>query len=156
MSILRDSWRKLVELWDMAEIADIISSTLISIYMVEARLHQPEIDVKTLMRNIEKCRYVLSKLLEDLDMYMNGEAPETKLVSMIMEAYSDTNVKEVRNRLSRAIHGLEKLVKTISREPLDTSVLKDRDVIELEDVLKRLSDVLSRKIDRIANEMYTF
>lgn len=156
MVISRSNWERLVELWDISEVASTISKTLISLYMIKAGLHEPEVDVKVLIHGIKKCRNILMKVLTDLELYINNEAPETELTTLLIEAYGDVNVEKIRDHLGRAIQGLDKLIKTFSRKPPDTDILKDRDVIELENILRKLSDTLSRKVGRMASEIYTF
>ena len=156
MIISRSSWERLVELWDISEIANTISKALASLYMIKIGLREPEVDVKILLHNIEKCRSILGKLLIDLDLYISSKAPETALVTLLINAYGDTNVKKIREHLNRAIHGLEKLIKVLAYEPLDISVFKDRDVIELENLLRKLSDTLSRRVEQMASEIYAF
>jgi len=156
MVISRSGWERLVELWDISEVASTISKTLISLYMIKAGLQEPEINVEVLIRSIEKCRNILKKLLADLELYMNNEAPETELVTLLIDAYGDVNVEKIRDHLSRAIQGLEKLIKAFSCKPLDMGILKDRDVIELENTLRRISNTLSRKVERMASEIYAF
>lgn len=153
---LGSGWGRLGELWDISEVAGAISKALMSLYMLKAGLQEPEVDVKMLMCSVEKCEGILKRLLADLESYMNDEAPETELVTLLIHAYGDVNVERIRDHLNRAIQGLEKLIKALSRKPLDVSVLKDRDVIELEDMLRRLSSRLSREVERMASEIYAF
>lgn len=156
MAISRGGWEKLAELWDISGIANTISRALISIYVIRAGLREPEVDVKTLMRSIEVCGSILRKLLEDLDLYISGNAPETELVTLLINTYGNTDAEKIRNHLSRAIQGLEKLVKALSCKSLGTGALEDKDVIELENILKILSDALSRKVEQMASEIYAF
>ena len=156
MAVLRGGWERLVELWDLSELASIVSRALASLYMVEAGLREHEIDVERLARSIRECGRVLERLLEDLESYVDGRAPETELVTLLVEAYGDTDVRRVRGRLERAIRGIEKLARVLSRGSLDKSLLGDKDVAELEDLLRRLSDALSKKVERMAGEIYAF
>jgi len=156
MVISRSSWEKLVELWDISEIVSTISRALASLYMVKAGLRKPEVNVEMLKRSIEECEVILRKLHEDLDLYMSGIAPETELVTLLINAFGNTDVEKIRRHLNRALQGLEKLVKAIAYEPLDTSILDDKDVVELEDVLRRISDTLSKKVEQMASEIYAF
>jgi hypothetical protein len=111
MVISRSNWERLVELWDISEIASTISRALASIYMVKTGLREPEVNVKMLIRSIKKCRVVLRKLLEDLDLYISDKAPETELVTLLINAFGDTDVEKIRGYLNRALQGLENLLR---------------------------------------------
>ena len=157
MVVLRGGWERLVELWDLSGLASIVSRALTSLYMIEAGLPGRGIDVERLARNIKECKRVLERLLEDLESYAGGGAPETELVTLLVEAYGDTDVGRLRKRLERAIRGAEKLAGMLSEGLQEGgSVLGDRDVAELEELLRRLSDVLGKKVERMAGEIYAF
>ncbi len=140
----------------MSEIASIISKALISLHIIKSRLTRAPIDTKTLIRNFKSCEYVLRIFLEELDMYREGKSPETEAVEIIIEAYGDTDVERIRKHLSRAIQGLKKLVRALEHKSFDTDILRDKDVAELEDVLQKLSDLLSRKVSELASGIYAF
>ena len=146
---------RLVELWNVSEIASTISKALTSLYILKMDVYEPKINTR-LLQNIGRCEDILSKILRDIELYIDGRTPETVLVTLLIDAYGDVNIEKIRNSLLRAIQGLNKLVEMLKRGVIDECVLKDKDVLELEDVLKRLSDALSKRVGQIASEIYTF
>jgi len=142
MAISRSDWKRLVELWDLSELVSIVSRALASLYMLKMGVYEPKINVR-LLRDIEKCRSLLERVLKDLELYIDGKAPETMLVTLLIKAYGQVDVEDIKDRLFNAIQGLNKLDKMKKREIIDKSVLDDKSVLELEDVLRRLSDTLT-------------
>jgi len=65
-------------------------------------------------------------------------------------------VEKIKDSLLKAIQGLSKPVEMLKREVMDARTLKGEDVLELESVLRRLSDALSKRIGQIASEIYAF
>ena len=155
MAISRSDWDRLVELWDVSEIASIISRALTSLYMLEMGVCEPEVNTR-LLQSIQRCESILGRVLRDLELYINGRAPETMLVTLLIDAYGDVDVEKIKDSLLRAIQGLNKLVEMLKREVIDEHILEDEDVLELESVLSRLSDALSKRVGQIASEIYTF
>ena len=155
MAVSRSNWEKLVELWDLSELASIVSRALASLYMLKMGVYEPKINLR-LLHDIEKCREILERALKDLELYINGKAPETILVTLLINAYGRVDAEDIKNHLLNAVQGLNKLDEMKKYEILDKSVLDDEDVLELEDALKGLSDALSRKTGQLASEVYTF
>jgi len=155
MAVSRSDWDKLVELWAVSEIASTISKALISLYILKMGAYEPEINTE-LLQNIGKCEGIISKILRDIELYINGRAPETMLVTLLIDAYGDVDVEKIRDSLLRAVQGLSKLVDMLRRGVVDECVLKDKDVLESENVLRKLSDALSKRVGQIASEIYTF
>ena len=100
-------------------------------------------------------REILERALKDLELYIDGKASETILVTLLINAYGRVDAEDIKNHLLNAIQGLNKL-NEMRNEILDKSVLDDKNILELEDLLKGLSDTLSRKIGQLASEVYTF
>ena len=142
MAISRSDWKRLVELWDLSELVSIVSRALASLYMLKMGVYEPKINVR-LLRDIEKCRSLLERVLKDLELYIDGKAPETMLVTLLIKAYGQVDVEDIKDHLFNAIQGLNKLDKMRKHEIIDRSVLDDKSVLELEDVLRRLSDTLT-------------
>ena len=155
MAVSRSDWDRLVELWDVSEIASIISRALTSLYMLKMRVCEPEVNTR-LLQSIQRCESILGRVLRDLELYINGRAPETMLVTLLVDAYGDVDVEKIRDSLLRAIQGLNKLVEMLKCGVIDEHILENEDVLELESVLRRLSDALSKRIGQIASEIYTF
>jgi len=155
MAISRSDWDRLVELWDVSEAASIISRTLASLYMLKMGVCGPEV-ITRLLQSIKKCGSILGRVLRDLELYIDGRAPETTLVTLLIDAYGHVDVEKIRGSLLKATQGLNKLIEALERGVVDESVLKEEDVLELENVLRRLSDALSRRVGQIASEVYTF
>ena len=78
------------------------------------------------------------------------------LVTLLINAYGRVDAENIKNHLLNALQGLNKLDKMRKREIIDRSALEDKNVLELEDVLRRLSDTLSRKAEQLASEIYAF
>ena len=135
--------------------ASTISKALTSLYILKMDVYEPKINTR-LLQNIGRYEDILSKILRDIELYIDGRAPETMLVTLLIDAYGDVNIEKIRNSLLRAIQGLNKLVEMLKRGVIDECVLKDKDVLELENVLSRLSDALSKRVGQIASEIYTF
>ena len=154
MVISRSSWERLVELWDISEVVSIISKALASLHMIEIGLYERGVDVDTLIRNIRSCESILRKLLVDLELYISGKAPESELVTLLMEAYGETDVEKLKHHLKKAIQGLEKLTEMATYRPLDKDMLRDEDIAELENLLTLLSSTLSKKAEQMASELY--
>jgi len=155
MAISRSDWDRLVELWDVSEIASIISRALTSLYMLKMGVHEPEVNTR-LLQSIQKCEDILGRVLRDLELYINRRAPETMLITLLIDAYGYVDVEKIKDSLLKAIQGLSKLVEMLKREAIDERALKDEDILELESVLRRLSDALSKRIGQIASEIYAF
>ena len=155
MAISRSDWDKLVELWDVSEIASIISRALTSLYMLKMGVYEPEVNTR-LLQSIQRCESILGRVLGDLELYINGRAPETMLVTLLIDAYGDVDAEKIKDSLLRAIQGLNKLVEMLKRGVIDEHILEDEDVLELESVLSRLSDALSKRVGQIASEIYAF
>ena len=155
MAISRSDWDRLVELWDVSEIASIISRALTSLYMLKMGVHEPEVNTR-LLQSIQKCEGILGRVLRDLELYINRRAPETMLITLLIDAYGYVDVEKIKDSLLKAIQGLSKLVEMLKREVIDERALKDEDILELESVLRRLSDALSKRIGQIASEIYAF
>jgi len=79
-----------------------------------------------LLHDIEKCRGILEQALKDLDLYGDKE--------------------NIKNHLLNALQGLDKLDK-MRKHGIDMTALEDKNILELENVLRRLSDALQRKVD---------
>ena len=156
MIISKSTWEKLTDLWNISEIASTVSRALASLYIVKTGLHRTEIDIKTVSYNIEKCREVLERILTELELYMNKKAPETELVTLVINAYGDVDTNKILRHVRMAINGIEKVIEALSEETLNMKLFKDADVVKLEDLLKRLSDVVSKKVEQMANEIYAF
>ena len=155
MAISRSDWDRLVELWDVSEIASIISRALTSLYMLKMGVHEPEVNTR-LLQSIQRCEGILGRVLRDLELYINRRAPETMLITLLIDAYGYVDVEKIKDSLLKAIQGLSKLVEMLKREAIDERALKDEDILELESVLRRLSDALSKRIGQIASEIYAF
>ena len=155
MAISRSDWDRLVELWDVSEIASIISRALTSIYMLKMRVREPEVNTR-LLQSIQRCKSILDMVLRDLELYISGRAPETMLVTLLTDAYGYVDMEKIKDRLLKATQGLNKLVEMLKRGVIDERILEDEDVLELESVLSKLSDVLSKRVGQIASEIYTF
>lgn len=155
MAISRSDWDRLVELWDVSEIASIISRALTSLYMLKMGVHEPEVNTR-LLQSIQRCEGILGRVLRDLELYINRRAPETMLITLLIDAYGYVDVEKIKDSLLKAIQGLSKLVEMLKREVIDERALKDEDILELESVLRRLSDALSKRIGQIASEIYAF
>jgi len=155
MAISSSDWERLVELWDLSELVSIVSRALASLYMLKMGVYEHKINMR-LLHDIEKCRRILERALKDLELYINGKAPETMLVTLLINAYGRVDAENIKNHLLNALQGLNKLDKMRKREIIDRSALEDKNVLELEDVLRRLSDTLSRKAEQLASEIYAF
>jgi len=53
MAFSRSNWERLVELWNLSELASIVSRALASLYMFKMGIYEPEINLR-LLHNIEK------------------------------------------------------------------------------------------------------
>mgnify|MGYP000619073089 CR=1 FL=1 len=155
MAISRSDWEKLTELWDISEIASTVSRILASLYMLKMGVHKTKISTK-LLREIEKCRKLLNKIIEDLELHAYDKAPETILVTLLINAYGHIDTEKIRDNLLSADQGLSKLEKTIRQKTINEKVLKDKDILQLENILRKLSDALTSKAAQIASEIYAF
>ena len=152
----RSSWEKLVELWDISEVASVVSKALASLYMLKVSTCESDLDLNTISSNVKECEKVLKKFSEDLELYMDNKASETVLVTILIDSFGDVDVEKIKEHLSKAIKGVGKLNKILSEKPIDRKALEDGDLVELERVLSKLSDTLSKKVERMANEIYAF
>ncbi|MCS7374847.1 MAG: hypothetical protein NDF56_07705 [archaeon GB-1845-036] len=153
MAISRSDWEKLTELWDISEIASTVSRILASLYMLKMGVHKPEISTKLLLE-IEKCRKLLRKIIEDLELHAHDKAPETILVTLLINAYGQIDTRKIENNLLSANQGLSKLEKIIKQKTINEDRLKDKDILQLENMLRKLSDALNSKAAQIASEIY--
>jgi len=152
----RNSWERLVELWDISEVASVVSKALASLYILKVGTYESDLDLVTISSNIKECEKILKKFSEDLELYMSNKAPETVLVTILINSFGDVDVEKIKEHLSKAIKGEGKLNKILSEKPIDKKALEDGDLVELERVLGKLSDTLSRKVEQMANEIYAF
>ena len=52
--VSRSDWKRLVELWNLSELASIVSRALVSLYMLKMGAYEPKINLR-LLHDIEKC-----------------------------------------------------------------------------------------------------
>lgn len=130
----RNSWERLVELWDISEVASVVSKALASLYMLKVGTYESDLDLVTISSNIKECEKILKKFSEDLELYMSNKAPETVLVTILINSFGDVDVEKIKEHLSKAIKGEGKLNKILSEKPIDKKALEDGDLVELERV----------------------
>jgi len=156
-SPIGERWLKISELWSLAGLSSTVSQALTAVYMLRAgRSYGFEVDFERALQALEPCAKVLRMFLDELKQYAEGSAPETEAVSILEDAFETADARRILERLSRALRGAEKLADALKRGAFGWGLLDDSDVVELEEVLERLSKALSTRAEKLAGEVFSF
>lgn len=156
MVVSKSSWEKLAELWKISEAAAIVSKALISLYMVNASLYRAEINLETLRDNLEACRKLFERIIQDLNEYMAHKIPETELITLLIEAFGNIDIDKIRKRIETALQSLLKINEAVVSRSLNKDLLEEKNIIELKETLKILSAGLSGKVEQTALSLRRF